>query len=239
MITAVTSFSPTGWEQYGREGVASLVKYWPGKVIAYVEGAAPEDLPKEVEFRNLYALKGVPEILDWAGKMPLLRGIMPDGDYNYHINFHKFSRKVFAICDELMKENGLVYWVDADVVLSKDVPEEFLAGLLKDVFTCYLGRKDFDHTETGIVGYDTSHEWNKGFASNFLNLFFNAYILCCGTIGFHDCYGYDYILAKTDIPARNLTEDAEGMDVFSQSPFAEYMVHHKGAGKKKPKKEVA
>ena len=201
-------------------------------MIAYHEDAIPSDLPKEIRPRNLYHQHDALRALKWAEQMPLMKGVMPNGEYNYNFNFCKFSRKVFAITDALAKTTGgVVYWLDADIEMVKPIPEAFLREQVDGVYTAYLGRKDFPHTETGIVVYDADHEWNEKFPEKFRSMFTNCSVLALP--GFHDCWAYDYLIQQEfGIPSRNLTANATGMDVFVQSPFGEYMTHHKGAAKK-------
>ncbi len=233
MITGVTTFSHKIWEQYAAANIKGWADKWPGKIIAYHEDAIPADLPKSIRRRNLCQQQDAMRALKWAEQMPFLKGEMPNGEYNYNFNFHKFSRKVFAITDALAQTTGgIVYWLDADLEMVKPIPESFLREQVEGVYTAYLGRKDFPHTETGIVAYDTNHEWNERFPAMYRAMFSQCSVL--GLPGFHDCWGYDYLVGNDHgIPARNLTADAPGVNVFPQSPFGEYMRHHKG-----PKKEL-
>lgn len=232
MITGVTSFSQEIWDMYAGDNIKGWIGKWPGKLIAYHEIDAPSDLPKEIRKRDLCEQQDAMRALNWSSQMPFLRGVMPNGEYNYNFNFHKFSRKVFAITDALKQTSGgVVYWLDADIEMKKPIPEAFLKEQVDGVYTSYLGRKDFDHTETGIVAWDADHEWNKKFPEMYRQMFTHCSVL--GLPGFHDCWAYDYLIQQEfGIPSRNLTENATGIDVFPQSPFGEYMDHHKGGAKK-------
>ena len=86
MTTVITTFGEEYYEKYGRECLASLVKYWPGKIVAYYEDNAPDEFTDKVEYRNLMEQKELKRLLGWLRAMPLLQGKMPDGKYQYHYN---------------------------------------------------------------------------------------------------------------------------------------------------------
>lgn len=230
MTTLITSFSKEGWKRYARVGLESFIKHFPGKIVVYYEQNRPDFDDPKVEWRNLFEDPDCVALCAWTLPVPFLQGVMHDGEYNYHFNLHKFGRKVFAIVDSLARDKGNVFWFDADTVVGKDIPEYFLNDLLEGVYTCYLGRKDSPHTETGFVGWDTTHAKHKKFTSAWRALYTTKAVLALQ--GFHDSWSYDFLRGALQIPGRDLTPDAVGADVFEQSPLAEYAIHQKGTIKK-------
>lgn len=229
-IMAVTSFGAKGFETYGREGLASFVKHWPGTITVYYENTIPE-FPKsdKIIWRNLYDDLALVRVLAWARGSPVLQGVMPDGGHNYNNDLYKFCRKVFAVTDVAKEFKGLMFWLDADVRLHADVPAPFLNKLLDGVYTCYMGRKRY-HPECSFVGYDTRHELSANFMDHFRWVYTSGSVLSLK--GFHDCWAYDYCLDKTGVPARNLTPNGKLIeDVMPTTKLAKYMVHLKGRAK--------
>jgi len=242
-ITAVTSVSTEGYWQYGKEGIQSLLAHWPGKVIVYYEHDEPGLRNGNLEWRDLFAQQGVPSFLKTIGAFPLFQGWVPGEPYNYNFDAYKFSRKVFAVTDPARKDDGLVFWVDADVRLKRDVPPEFLASLLDGYYTCYLGREGY-HSECGFVGFNARNEWH----GDFMRAFRNAYTtgMFARLPGYHDCWVYDWVRRGTKVPAHNLSPTVkvehvdpvtvkplvgEKLDCVENSPLDEYMVHLKGGRK--------
>ena len=228
--TLITSFSQEGYEQYARAGLESFVKHWPGKIVVYYEQTRPEFDDPKIEWRNLFDDQDCVALCAWTMSVPFLCGDMPDGAFNYHYNLHKFGRKGFAILDSLARDKGHVFWFDADTMMLKDIPQHFLADMLDGVYTCYLGREDAPHSETGFVGWNTGDPANDLFVKAWRSMYVDKTVLALP--GFHDCWSYDHLVRNLDVTANNLTPDAVGADVFPQSPIGEYAVHHKGPAKK-------
>lgn len=196
---------------------------WPGKIILYLE--APIDFEHEkLEKRNFFQIPGVTQFLTNIKQVPQAMGIMENGVYNYNFDLWKFCRKMFCQFDAF-KEGGKVFWLDADLELKKPIPEEFLEALFQGSPLTYLGREGF-YTETGFVGFDTTHDDFTDFEERYIN------ILKTGGVfklkGWHDCYCFDY--AKQDL-GRNLTphwKKGDDLNVIKNSPLKDYFFHHKG-----------
>ncbi len=229
-IMAVTSFGAKGFEDYGREGLTSFVRHWPGNIAVYYENAIP-DFPHsdKIIWRKLYQDMALVRVLEWARRSPAMQGVMPDGGYNYNNDLYKFCRKVFAVTHAAQDFKGLLFWLDADVKMHANVPATLLERLMKDVYTCYMGRKQY-HSECSFVGYDTKHEQSQNFMEHFRWIYTSGAVLSLH--GFHDCWAYDYCRGKTGVPARNLTPKGKLIeDVMPMTELAKYMVHLKGRDK--------
>ena len=231
-IVAVTTFSEKNFAEYARLSLELFAEYWPTKVIAYFEGETLPDFRHEkIEYRPFYSIPGVPEFLTACSLIPALQGIRWDGVYDYNLDVFKFCRKVFAQVNVGLQHKGLMFWLDADVRLKKSVPEEFLNSLLENVYTCYLGRADRHpfYTETGFLGFDTTHTINQ----KFMSVYDRIYKSGAGIElkGRHDCYVYDIVREQSSAPGRNLAEGTGGIHVMPQTILAEYMEHLKGARK--------
>jgi len=228
LTLAVTTFSPEGYEKYGKNCLATLSRHWPGRIVAFYEEAAPlHDFPYRVELRGFYAIPGVNEYLTKLKRHPGSDGTGPQG-YDFRYDAAKFCRKVFAQ-DAVFDEDQYVYWIDADCVIQKDIPEQLLKSLLVKPF-CYLGRKGQDaYTETGILGFNTKHSMFPQFRKKYLSYFTTGKIFS-QLKGWHDCIAFDY--ARQGIDGNNLTPHVSGnVQVIQDSPLGKYMVHLKGPRK--------
>jgi len=222
-LIAVTSFGPAGYKLYGKACLESLLRHFPGKVIAYVEEAIPEKDAK-LEVRDFYSIPGVSEYLSKLKKKPGTDGVGPDG-YDYRFDAYKFCRKVFCQ-DHVFDEDQYVYWFDGDCVVLKSFPEDFLKSLVVLPFA-YLGRNGKDaYTETGWLGFNTRHSDFPLFRSRYLSYFTSGRIFS-QLKGWHDCIAFDF--ARQGINGRNLSPDGHGMgNVLPKTVLGAYMVHNKG-----------
>lgn len=217
-MLAVTSFHPQK-QPYGLRCLESLVKHFPGRIVAYIEG----DLEMEgVEVKDFFSIPGVSEYLQAIKRVSGSNGGSP---YDYRYDTDKFCRKVFAQ-DQAFDLDELVFWFDADMVVFKDFPEEFLEGLVKGVPFAYFGRKNY--TETGFLGFNTKHKMFPAFRGSYLSCFTSGRIF--QQHEWHDCIAFD--LARKGIQGNNLSPKGETMGhVLLKSALAQYCDHTKGKRK--------
>jgi hypothetical protein len=142
-------------------------------------------------------------------------------------NAYKFSFKCFAQFDAFTWDDK-VFWVDADVITDKDIPIDFLEGLVEGVPFCFLGRDTY--TETGFLGFNTKHKDFPKFRKNYENQYKKKYLF--RQPFYTDCHAFD--AARVGIEGRNLTPWGRGVQhVFVDSVLGEYMDHLKGPRKAK------
>jgi hypothetical protein len=233
-LIAVTSFNPDT-QKYGLRCIETLKKFFPGKIVAYV------DTPLEfegVEVRDFYSIPGVRSYLERIARHPGADGTGPNG-YDYRYDASKFCRKVFAQ-EAVFDEDQYVYWFDADCIVLQAIPEGFLKELVIRPLA-YLGRKgEQAYTETGWLGFNTKHEEFQAFRQKYLSYFTSGRIFS-QLKGWHDCIAFDY--ARQGINGNNLTPNAHGVQqVVGDSKLAKYLVHLKGNRKfsdKRAKKALA
>lgn len=236
-MIAVTTFSKSGYGKYAKKTLESACKFWPTKIIVYLE--SPIDFEHEkVEKRNFFDIEGVMNFYQNIKHVPICHGRTPQG-YNYNYDLWKFSRKMFAQWDVMKDYKGKVIWLDADCYIRKEISEKWLEDLFDGQCLAYLGRDGF-YTETGFVGFDTEHpDFDK---------FLNVYIamLQRGLVfqlkRWHDCEMFDVSRRELNTSGNDLSPffrmpnngnlTLNDLDVFSKSILSEYIVHKKG-GKKK------
>ena len=237
-MLAITTFSNSGLELYGKRFISTFKRYWPGKLIVYTE--KPSDLSGDkVLEQNFFDIEPVQTFYKYIQTIPKAHGITDDG-YNYNYDLWKFSRKVFAQWDVLRSHKGKVYWLDADTIIKKEIPEQFLEDLFNKKGIVSFFRPGH-HSETGIVGFDTE---NPKFG-DFLNLYIGY--LKSGQVfnlpQWHDCGILDESIRQSRIEAENLTQkwdkdkqrySMNDLKVFQDSVLHEYIAHRKGKKKLKP-----
>lgn len=228
MRTVVTSFSPEGFEKYGRDFIRTFHEFWPKGVdlVIYTEG---QSVPDE------WCLP-LSDLEEWtwfneALKFPLFRGKTPQG---YNIQYDaRMARKTFIQADAVKRFGGKVFWIDADVVTFAPVPETFLDAMLPDdKLSCYLGRDGWFYTESGFLGFNADHPGCDGFMQVYKGMFLNGYIFL--NTAWHDCIAYDTVRQAGDpIFFHNLAANLPRgtMHPFVNSELGKYMDHRKGPRK--------
>jgi len=240
-MIAVTTFSATGYQQYGKRMLESVIENWPTKIIVYTE--SPIDLKHEkIEERDFFSIPGVQTYYQYIRNVPAAHGKV-DGGYNYNYDAWKFTRKVFSQYDVLQGYSGKAFWIDADCVIQRAITSGFLEQPLAEHGLCFLGREGF-YTETGFIGFNTE---SPGFAD-----FLEKYIGCLrkGILftlkRWHDCEAFDWARSFGHCKENNLSPffnpqmnekgevkiTMEELDVMSRSVLGPYILHHKGPSRK-------
>ena len=233
--TLITSFNKAGYDQYGKDFLATL-KLWPYSIniVVYYEGsngaAVPVDidLPSRVRLRDFWEVEHMKEWFDQISHFKLMSGKTEDIEYN--INFDaRQARKVFMEAHALKTYGGKVFWIDADVITHSKIPETFLDFVLPDdKFCCFLGR-DWFYTESGFIGFNADHDVCKLFMTAYTKVFLDGVIFT--RPGWHDCWGFDVVrewCGKQD----DFNDLAKGipktLHPFVNSVLGKYMDHRKG-----------
>jgi len=235
-MIAVTTFSKSGYEKYAHRMIESVIENWPTKLIVYSEFPLEIDSDK-VEVRDFFSIPGTEAFYQYLREVPVTHGKIGNG-YNYNFDAWKFTRKVFAQYDVLKEADDKVFWLDADCVIQKPVPDSFLQGLFDGKALVYLGRTGF-YTETGFVGFDPKAEDFPAFLDKYIN---------CLRLGilfklkrWHDCEAFDWARLESGVSAKNLSPwfkipdngkmTIEELDVVGRSVIGEYIRHDKGPRK--------
>ena len=225
-MLAVTTFSPQGYIDYGKLCIETLDKFWPGRIVAYVEELTV--LPDRVDTRLFHDIPGWKEWFDRASKHAGSNGQSHSG-YDYRYDALKFCRKVFAQ-EDVFDEEQFVWWIDADCIIRQKIDESLMKRLLEDWAVAYLGRNGPQtYTETGVIGFNTSHPEFHRFRENYMSWITSGKIFS-QLKGWHDCIAFDH--ARQGITSNNLTPRGEAMNnVIIDSPLGKYISHRKGPRK--------
>jgi hypothetical protein len=250
MVRFVTSFSADGFKRYARKMLLSVIENWKDdlKLIAYYHDFTDdlvEQLPKsdKIEYRNLDNIQDMKNYKQFmklhdgteGGKIP----------YNWRMDAIKWCNKVYALTDlsleigENEARGGWLIWLDADTVTTKPLSKERVLRLFKKgAELVHLGRKDIDYSETSFIAFNLDYQ-----APHYLL----ADLRGCYDIGevtayreWHDGFIFERLLkiyTAHGLHVQNLSQDAEGLAAFAQSPLSQYMVHYKGNLKNNVEKE--
>lgn len=231
-MIALTSFSGTGYRQYGEQFLEKAVKFWPTPLVVYYE-VRPDFIHDKVTYKNLFEIKELVTFLGYMQDKPVCRGQLEEG-YNYNFDAWKFCRKSFAQFDALRNYKGKVFWLDADIEFKEPITEKFLEGLFDGKTLACLWREGF-YTETGFIGFDTEGEKFQEFLTDYENVYRKGKLFTLER--WHDCMAFDYAVKSSGVPFKNLSKfykkNETTLDVLSQSVLRKYMKHHKGPNKDK------
>lgn len=150
----VTTCNADGWEKYGRRMAATFVKHWPTdiRLTVYAEGFLPdvpgvdiESLPKwQRDFKDRHS--GVKSRIGAVGAV-----------YNYRFDAVRFSHKVGAITHAAKTKQGVLIWMDADMVTHARVTHEWLAEIYpRQTYMAWLDRTRL-YPECGFLLFDAEH----------------------------------------------------------------------------------
>jgi hypothetical protein len=241
MVRFVTSFSADGFKRYARKMLFSVIENWKDdlKLIAYYHDFTDdlvEQLPKsdKIEYRNLDNIQDMKNYKQFmklhdgteGGKIP----------YNWRMDAIKWCNKVYALTDlsleigEQEARGGWLIWLDADTVTTKPLSKERVLRLFKKgAELVHLGRKDIDYSETSFIAFNLDYQ-----SPHYLL----ADLRGCYDIGevtayreWHDGFIFERLLkiyVAHGLRVQNLSQGAEGLAAFAQSPLSQYMIHYKG-----------
>ena len=252
MVKFVTSFSADGFERYARKMLLSVIENWKDdlKLIAYYHDFT-DDLVKELPESDKIEYRNLDNIQDMKNYKQLMK--LHDGTeggkipYNWRMDAIKWCNKVYALTDlsleigEQEARGGWLIWLDADTVTTKPFSEERVLRLFKKgAELVHLGRKDIDYSETSFIAFNLDYQ-----SPHYLL----ADLRGCYDIGevtayreWHDGFIFERLLkiyVAHGLRVQNLSQGAEGLAAFAQSPLSQYMIHYKGNLKNNVEEEEA
>jgi hypothetical protein len=228
-IAVVTTFSPKGYQVYGKTMLRTFDRHWPEEVglVVYYEGDDAYD-------DSLGRWRSLDDDLDRRRFMSRHTDHMTD----YRRMPVKFSHKVWAITDSAKCDSynyDWLIWLDADVETFSDISMEFLRSILPDgVIASYLGRNWFRYTESGFLAYRTS-ETGLAFLEDMRRHYVEDKVMSYEEQ--HDCYVFDDLRRKYEAMGHSFHDlgrqhRGPSLEVMAYSPLAPFMRHHKGVTRK-------
>jgi len=237
--SVIMTFPTKYWDVYGKHSVPSFDKHWPKDINAYIYLEGDQNIPYEPSER-IHIMNFDDHVfgaLAFAEKYKD-RDIFddkPDGDISKR-QAVKFSKKVYAQLAELNNpRTRYVIYLDADLMTLRDIPVELLNNLTTgDHYVAFPDRrirKKF--TETGMMIWDTQHEYHKLWCFLYDAMYKEGKIFDCPE--WHDCYAFDS--ATFELESKGLIKCADlGYGVNSRhplvaGPLGKYFDHMKGGRK--------
>lgn len=243
----ITSFTWSGYEKYGKRFVETWKEFWSPKISLTVFYEGDEfnnfDFPTGLSWKPIEEVEFLADFMA-SLRFPIMHGIVGD---QYDINYDaRMARKTFMQVYEARKYGGKVFWVDADAVTTRHVPESFLDSQLPDdKFCCYLGRDGWYFTESGFIGFNADHPLAKEFFRNYAHTFITGVIFAQAPQyaengglaggGWHDCIAFDctrFLMTQKghgDIFVNLAKHVPHGtMHPHANSEIGKYMTHLKG-----------
>lgn len=237
-VNAVTTFSPEGYELYGRKCIASFVKYWPADVGLYIF------IEKPLDIGNLIPIcRSNIHVKDLADETDILSFL---ADFSWHPRMNhptdyrfqgiRFAHKVFAMTAPCLPNDGIRVWLDADTETTKPIDRDYLARCFpsEDEICAYLGRTQWHHSETGWLAFDLDKA-GVVVLNGLRHVYISGQIATLNET--HDAWAFDFVragLLDTNLKFKNLSPNAVGLDAWRYSPLGERMIHRKGGLKTKP-----
>lgn len=242
MTTVVTSWGPGGWVCYGQHFLRTFAQHWPAnhRLVIYTESQRVfhtrpfvRDLNR-VEPCKAFLQRHAAHPETWGRvPQPMWRNKEIEAGYSFRHDAYKFARKVFAIKDaaDIAIANGetTLVWIDGDVVTFRDVPLDFIAGLLGKSDTAYLGREG-THSECGFLIFRLPE------ALPLINRWWSFYETDAflGERETHDSYLFDRARHESPKVRQNSLTPGGWGSVWERSPLAVYSTHMKGGLKNEP-----
>lgn len=227
-FAVVTTFSPKGYEVYGRRFIESFAQHWPADVPLYVyhEGEKPTDANPRANWMPLDDDKDRARFMETHQDKP-------DRADDYRWCVVRYSHKVWAQTAAPRDTDHLI-WTDADCETFAPVTEAMLRAVCGDQGQAgsFLGRPYHRHSETGFISYNM-----KSCGDWLLDALRQFYVLgdVLNLSEWHDCMAYDFMRRKFERAGhrfKNICPDAKGLSVFEQSPLKAFIRHNKGPDRK-------
>ncbi len=246
-LTLVTGIGPGGWEEYASQTLPVMQRHWPAdRFILYIEQREFDlcslDKSLEDEWEICFA-EGVPGWLAFQARCqqyPVLQGRErapkhrwkpreQARGYSYRYDAAKFSKMAMYAADAAKHaEDGVLVWLDADVMTHRDVPRPLVLDTLRDgADVAYLGRRAA-HSETGFVAFQIpegrkiAEAWGHWYTSG------NVFHLP----EWHSAYVFDRCVQAHARSPRDLTPGGTG-HVWFRGPLRYHADHLKGIKRKK------
>lgn len=202
-LTVITGWSPSGWEQYGRQFFDTFDQFWPEDVDLIVYGESPVGpllvnhrmqkrlvTGRSVTFTPLSAIRGCMEFLARHDPQGPAGGCkrLPQhhwkeravaAGYNWRFDAWKFCRQAFIPLHAaltVVQQRRFLCWLDGDVVTqSRVASSRVITDLLPTgKVIAYLGREP-KHPDIAFQLYDLEAERAGLAAMGFLREFSQLY----------------------------------------------------------------
>ncbi len=233
-----TCNAPT-YEQFGKEFVGNFHTNFPEDVDLhfFYDQFTPEPTKdKNIYFHDISELKRLETFVmkhkDDASKCGIFE---KDGQptKSYRFDAITYASVVYPLQILAKLDYDWVIRLDTDQEFKKPITKEVLLEKLDNQYTAiYLGRTDWDHSETGFVGYNLKNGGDK-LINRMVEMYDSGEIF--NLPGYTDCDVFDHVrlnFEKEGYKFDNISEGVPGMHVWPKTWLGEYMEHLKGPAAK-------
>lgn len=227
-----TSFSPVGYKVYGKKFIESFRWHAPeDELWVFYEGEKPDH--SGVVYIDLNTDKDRAKFLAKHGDKGYANGLCktPNGyAVDYRFQAIRFSHKVFAMSYPDRPRDANWVWCDADVLVMKNLDTDWWEEACPEGFTCsYLGRKDWDHSETGWLAFTERYHGHE-FIDELREIYVSEAIFKLPALT--DSFAFDHLRKKWEATEQhmfcNLAKGVGGNHVWPDTILGQRLVHNKG-----------
>lgn len=239
MIKFITTLPKSEIEIMGLKLFSSWEEYSSSKMKMLVFLDKKDDFPeknyKNLEFKHIEN-SNYYEFISKYSNRPECRGKLEDGRYEYRLDAVRFCHKIYVMKEGLKyveNEDELYIWWDSDAYFTSKVTPQILKTHLGPInwLAAYLGRKDWDHSETGFIAFNLKNSESENFINELVRVYDSGDIFKL-PMGRTDCHVFDlvkdYYLRHKNQLFKNISENASGNDVWHQTFLQKFSVHLKG-----------
>lgn len=234
-IGVVTTFSDSGYYEYGKSFIDSCQRLLSKNITLYVYVDNIElEQTENVIVRKLE--ESIPALTEFKNRN---NHRVPE---KFLYDAVRFSHKSYCIYHA--SQNSTVdklFWLDSDTELFNNITPEYLDQFLPDeYFTSYIGRSDY--SETGFLGFNLKHPYSETFFDLFKNYYDSDEIYSLK--GQLDCHVFDVVRERLEkenkIKGYNLSLLIPNIGKHHfNNIFRGYLLHFKGQRKGKREKLIS
>ena len=247
----VTTFNNDGFKKYGKRFLKGFIEHFPKEVDLYVflEDVKGDQIPlaDNIHYKDLTKIQPLMDFKARHKNNKEAHGYrITNGRsvLNYRYDAVKFSHIIFALTEMVDLETDWLIRIGADVIVTNDItvkdlednlhrthyPVAGVKGKLQDNVIChYMGRKDWEHSETDFLAFNMHHENAKDFLKYFRKLYVSDELF---KLEQHtDSWLFDCIRKDNENDNNvfhNMSEGCDGLHVWPQTWLGKYMEHLKG-----------
>ncbi len=243
----VTTFANAAWERYASACLHSLNEYLPHAVklcvcldddalygsVKHMLDTRPHD-GMSMDKRGLFEI-----FVGRGGEHQAFINQFKTRDHptEYRLQATRFCHKVFVLKGVMDKAIQLaqairpthIIWWDADARLTRAVTPNELEALMPagDEAVSYLGRRDWDHSECGFMGFSLEQG-----GTSIIDFMHTYYVqgLVFSLPQWHDSYLFD--VARKNCICKNISDGVPGNNVWAATALGKFSEHWKGESAK-------
>jgi hypothetical protein len=226
MYKIITGMSKKYYDRIGKKSISTWLEFWPETFTMTIYSEDQLDIKHErIKIVSLdtmdreyhdFQVSGVGRKLNDRSKT--------------------FAKKAWPIMENLKSDTGFLIWLDADVVTTDFVTEEWLDSLLsKEMFSCHLGvpQNEFYAVETGFFIINLENKFKNIFLDKYKNIYYTKDFSMMKKPFDGDVFGR-VITEMRDISGfkfNDLSPSLEGRSPFNKI-FRGKMIHYKAKKKR-------